>query len=102
MTDIKRRKLVTLMGAGAAVIPLSALVTSLPSLRLKVSRAATVHCTRARKEMNQVLALCSPEARLPPKLGVVLTFQSRRYRATLRRLYMRDASKKPAFCRLFC
>jgi len=31
MTDIKRRKFVTLMSAGAAVVPLSALVASLPS-----------------------------------------------------------------------
>lgn len=31
MTDIKRRKFVTLMGAGATVIPVSALVASLPS-----------------------------------------------------------------------
>jgi len=31
MTDIKRRKFVTFMGAGAAIVPLSALVTSLPS-----------------------------------------------------------------------
>lgn len=31
MTDIKRRKFVSLMGAGAAVIPVSALVASLPS-----------------------------------------------------------------------
>lgn len=31
MTDIKRRKFVTLMGAGATVLPLSALVASLPS-----------------------------------------------------------------------
>jgi len=31
MTDIKRRKFVTLMGTGAAVVPLSALVASLPS-----------------------------------------------------------------------
>ncbi len=31
MTDIKRRKFVTLMGASATAIPLSALVASLPS-----------------------------------------------------------------------
>ena len=31
MTDIKRRKFVSMMGAGAAVIPVSALVASLPS-----------------------------------------------------------------------
>lgn len=31
MTDIKRRKFVSLMGASAAVIPVSALVASLPS-----------------------------------------------------------------------
>jgi len=31
MTDIKRRKFVTLMGASATVIPVSALVASLPS-----------------------------------------------------------------------
>lgn len=31
MTDIKRRKFVTLLGAGATVIPVSALVASLPS-----------------------------------------------------------------------
>lgn len=31
MTDIKRRKFVSLMSAGAAVIPVSALVASLPS-----------------------------------------------------------------------
>lgn len=31
MTDIKRRKFVSLMGAGATVIPVSALVASLPS-----------------------------------------------------------------------
>ena len=31
MTDIKRRKFVSIMGAGAAVIPVSALVASLPS-----------------------------------------------------------------------
>lgn len=31
MTDIKRRKFVTFLGAGAAVVPLSALITSLPS-----------------------------------------------------------------------
>ena len=31
MTDIKRRKFVSLMTAGAAVIPVSALVASLPS-----------------------------------------------------------------------
>jgi len=31
MTDIKRRKFVTMMSAGAAVIPVSALVASLPS-----------------------------------------------------------------------
>jgi hypothetical protein len=31
MTDITRRKFVSLMGAGAAVVPLSALVASLPS-----------------------------------------------------------------------
>lgn len=31
MTDIKRRKFVTMMGASATVIPLSALVASLPS-----------------------------------------------------------------------
>ena len=31
MTDIKRRKFVTLMGASATVIPVSALIASLPS-----------------------------------------------------------------------
>lgn len=31
MTDIKRRKFVTLMGASATIIPVSALVASLPS-----------------------------------------------------------------------
>lgn len=31
MTDIKRRKFVSLVGASAAVVPLSALVASLPS-----------------------------------------------------------------------
>jgi len=31
MTDIKRRKFVTLLGASASVVPLSALVASLPS-----------------------------------------------------------------------
>ncbi|MFK8075381.1 MAG: high-potential iron-sulfur protein [Granulosicoccus sp.] len=31
MTDIKRRKFVTLFSASAAVVPLSALITSLPS-----------------------------------------------------------------------
>lgn len=31
MTDIKRRKLLSMMGASAAVIPVSALVASLPS-----------------------------------------------------------------------
>jgi hypothetical protein len=31
MTDIKRRRFVTMMGAGATVVPLSALVASLPS-----------------------------------------------------------------------
>ncbi|MBX2879919.1 MAG: high-potential iron-sulfur protein [Granulosicoccus sp.] len=31
MTDIKRRKFVSLMTAGAAVVPVSALVASLPS-----------------------------------------------------------------------
>lgn len=31
MTDIKRRKFVTLMGATATVVPVSALVASLPS-----------------------------------------------------------------------
>lgn len=31
MTDIKRRKFVTLVSAGAAAVPLSALITSLPS-----------------------------------------------------------------------
>ncbi|MFT5893675.1 MAG: hypothetical protein ACI8VW_000541 [bacterium] len=30
MTDIKRRKFVTFLSAGAAVVPLSALITSLP------------------------------------------------------------------------
>jgi len=31
MTDLKRRKLVTLLGASATVVPVSALVSSLPS-----------------------------------------------------------------------
>ena len=31
MTDLKRRKFVSLVGAGAATVPLSALITSLPS-----------------------------------------------------------------------
>lgn len=31
MTDIKRRKFVTMMGASATIIPVSALVASLPS-----------------------------------------------------------------------
>jgi len=31
MTDINRRKFVTFLSAGAAVVPLSALITSLPS-----------------------------------------------------------------------
>lgn len=31
MTDIKRRKFVTFLSAGAAAVPLSALITSLPS-----------------------------------------------------------------------
>jgi hypothetical protein len=31
MTDTNRRKFVTFLGAGAAIVPLSALITSLPS-----------------------------------------------------------------------
>ena len=31
MTDMKRRKLITFMGASATVVPLTALITSLPS-----------------------------------------------------------------------
>ena len=45
MTDIKRRKFVTMMGASATVIPVSALVASLPSHAQELVDPASAQAT---------------------------------------------------------
>lgn len=67
MTDKNRRKFVTMMGAGAAVIPLSALVGSLPShaqddlplVDPSSAQATALQYVETSVKDNQVCANCS-------------------------------------------
>ena len=58
MTDIKRRKFVSLMGMGAAVVPVSALVASLPS---RAADAPAVDPASAQAQALQYVAVSDKE-----------------------------------------
>ena len=58
MTDIKRRKFVSLMGMGVAVVPVSALVASLPS---RADDAPAVDPASAQAQALQYVAVSTVE-----------------------------------------
>jgi hypothetical protein len=61
MTDIKRRKFVTFLSAGAAVVPLSALITSLPS---HAADAPAVDPTSAQAKALQYAAVSEVDGKI--------------------------------------
>ena len=61
MTDIKRRKFVTYLSAGAAIVPLSALITSLPS---HAADAPAVDPTSAQAKALQYAAVSEVEGQI--------------------------------------
>ncbi|MFT4728972.1 MAG: hypothetical protein ACI9UN_003485 [Granulosicoccus sp.] len=61
MTDIKRRKFVTFLSAGAAAVPLSALITSLPS---HAADAPLVDESSAQAKALQYVAITATEGKM--------------------------------------